>query len=115
MADWAPEVAKRDFTIRDGADYDLSGTFRDATTKQPYPVPADSTAYFRVGKDGDFPTIAVTLDGADFTAHIEATATVGWPAGATFRLYVVTPTTVDGFPQVVSEGKVKRVDAKSRQ
>lgn len=22
MADWAPEVAKRDFTVRDGADYD---------------------------------------------------------------------------------------------
>lgn len=30
MADWAPEVAKRDFTIRDGADYDLAGTFRHA-------------------------------------------------------------------------------------
>lgn len=30
MADWAPAVARRDFTIRDGADYDLSGTFRHA-------------------------------------------------------------------------------------
>lgn len=113
MADWSPEVAKRDFTIRDGADYDLAGTFRDAQTKQPYPVPDGSTAYFRVGKEGDHPHIPVALDGATFSAHIEKTDTAGWKSNATFRLYVVTPPSVNGFPQVVSEGKVKRVDAKS--
>lgn len=111
MADWSPEVAQRDFTIRDGADYDLVGTFRDAKTKAPYPVPEGSTAYFRVGAEGDFPHIPVTLDGAAFHAHVEAADTVTWPARATFRLYVVTPPTVSGFPQVVSEGKIKRVDA----
>lgn len=111
MADWAPEIAKRDFTVRDGADYDLAGTFRDAVTKQPYPVPDGSTAYFRVGQAGDFPNIPVVLDGASFSAHIESADTVNWPARATFRLYVVTPPTVNGFPQVVSEGKIKRVDA----
>lgn len=113
MADWAPEVAKRDFTIRDGADYDLAGTFRDAVTKAPYPVPDGSSAYFRVGQEGDFPHIPVLLEGANFSAHIEKTDTVNWPARATFRLYVVTPPTVNGFPQVVSEGAIKRVDAKS--
>ncbi|UVK62358.1 hypothetical protein SEA_SALVADOR_34 [Gordonia phage Salvador] len=113
MADWAPEVARRDFTIRDGADYDLAGMFRDAVTKEPYPVPDGSTAYFRVGQDGDHPTIPVVLDGASFSAHVEKTDTPEWSTGATFRLYVVTPPTVNGFPQVVSEGKIKRVDAKS--
>lgn len=113
MADWAPEVAVRDFTIRDGVDYDLSGTFRDAVTKQPYPVPDGSTAYFRVGKEGDFPHIPVVLDGAKFSAHIEKTDTVNWKARATFRLYVVTAPTVNGFPQVVSEGVIIRADAKS--
>lgn len=112
MADWAPEVAKRDFTIRDGADYDLAGTFRDAKTKQPYPVPAGTTAYFQVGKPGEFAPIPVTLDGAGFSTHIEADDTVDWPNGATFRLYVVTPETADGFPQVVSEGRIRRVDAR---
>ncbi|QCG77773.1 hypothetical protein QLQ77_gp27 [Gordonia phage Reyja] len=113
MADWAPEVAKRDFTIRDGADYDLSGMFRDAKTKEPYPVPDGSTAYFRVGREDDFPHIPVVLDGAAFSAHVERTATPEWPDRATFRLYVVTPPTVNGFPQVVSEGRIKRVDADS--
>lgn len=113
MADWAPAVARRDFTIRDGADYDLSGTFRHADTKQPLPPPEGTTAFFRVGQEGDFPPIPVVLDGANFHAHIEKTDTVNWPARATFRLYVVTPPSVNGFPQVVSEGQVKRVDAKS--
>lgn len=112
MADWAPAVAKRDFTIRDGADYDLSGTFRHADTGAPLPPPAGTTAFFRVGAEGDFPTIPVTLDGANFHAHIEADDTVDWPHGATFRLYVVTPETADGFPQVVSEGRIRRVDAR---
>lgn len=44
MADWAPEVAKRDFTIRDGADYDLAGTFRHAaTTRTPMRLPRSDT------------------------------------------------------------------------
>ncbi|QDB74620.1 hypothetical protein SEA_BARB_37 [Gordonia phage Barb] len=113
MADWAPEIAKRDFTIRDGSDYDLSGTFRDPKTKEPWPPPEGSTAYFRVGQEGDFPHIPVVLDGANFSGHIEKTDTPEWPARATFRLYVVLPNTVNGFPQVVSEGVIKRADAKS--
>ncbi len=111
MADWAPEVAQRDFTVRDGSDYDLTGTFRDAATKAPWPPPDGSTAYFRVGAAGDFPTIPVTIDGADFAAHIEYTDTPDWENGQTFRLYVVTPPTTGGFPQVVSEGVIVRVDA----
>lgn len=110
MADWSPPVARRNITVRDGADITLNAVFRDPATQAPLPPPDGTTAYFRIGADAA-PDVPAVIVGAALSAHVEATAAADWPDGATFRLYVVLPGTPGGDPRVIVEGEVIRVDA----